>query len=183
MAPAFNFLDRFSVAGNTRDRAFSHIKESCAVRGRKVLDIGCGTGTWSRLFQKEGAFVEAIDFAPKMIEIAKAENEGIDFKVAGADETSRYGSGEFDIVTSSFVLHDILEPERKELLKEMNRIADLCIIFDYGGHVPLIPRLFEFFEGNRYRNFLINIRSELNELIGDPEIVDLENGGALYICR
>jgi ubiquinone/menaquinone biosynthesis C-methylase UbiE len=41
------------------------------VRGKHVLDVGCGEGFFSRALQKEGAIVTGVDIAPELINIAK----------------------------------------------------------------------------------------------------------------
>jgi ubiquinone/menaquinone biosynthesis C-methylase UbiE len=46
-------------------------KELPNVRGLKVLDLGCGTGRFSRWFAKGGAKVTGVDFAEKPLEIAR----------------------------------------------------------------------------------------------------------------
>lgn len=178
-APVFSLLDAFSVANHNREKAFAYIKEMVDLSGKKVLDIGCGTGIWSNLFKESGAIVHGIDFAPQMIRIAAKKYDGILFSVAEANTVRDYPDNYFDIVTLSFVLHDVVE--RLALLKEINRISKLLIVFDYGGRPPLIPAIFEFFEGGRYRCFLRDFYDELESTFSKNEIIKLENGGALYI--
>lgn len=50
-----------------------------------ILDIGCGTGEFSRLLAKRADKVIAIDLSPNMIEFAKQHSKhytNIDFQVA-----------------------------------------------------------------------------------------------------
>jgi SAM-dependent methyltransferase len=46
-------------------------------RGRHVLDVGAGTGRLSRHLARRGARVTSFDFAPAVVEIARALNEGL----------------------------------------------------------------------------------------------------------
>ena len=67
----------------------------------RVLDIGCGVGTFAReLASKRGARVTAIDSAPHNIEIARTHTRatlGIDYRVADFMELSPRG---FDVVVA-----------------------------------------------------------------------------------
>lgn len=59
---------------NARDESFSAIKPhlSTIVRaGDNILDLCCGSGFASFWFEKQGASVTGIDFAPYMIELAR----------------------------------------------------------------------------------------------------------------
>src|SRR5262245_54986527 len=51
------------------------------VGGLTVLDAGCGTGYLSRKLRDRGAHVTGVDFSPRMIEIARTLDPGIDFRV------------------------------------------------------------------------------------------------------
>jgi len=76
--------------------------------GKKVLDLGCGSGFFSRLFKQWGASsVVALDLSPKMIELARQHEMesplGIEYNVA---DVSNIGVlGQFDIVFAAFLLH------------------------------------------------------------------------------
>ncbi|MCL5092038.1 MAG: class I SAM-dependent methyltransferase [Candidatus Marsarchaeota archaeon] len=67
------------------------------VRGRKVLDIGCGPGLYANILHRRGAEVHGIDISEKEIEIAKQHYKGIDFRVASAPALP-YANGYFDLV-------------------------------------------------------------------------------------
>ena len=45
------------------------------IRGKKILDLGCGTGVLSKILKNRGAMVSGIDISPKMIEIAKRNSK------------------------------------------------------------------------------------------------------------
>ncbi len=40
-------------------------------RGKKVLEIGCGIGTDTVNFARQGAFVTAVDLSPQSLELAR----------------------------------------------------------------------------------------------------------------
>jgi SAM-dependent methyltransferase len=75
--------------------------------GRKVLDVACGTGFYSRLYKRLGAeTVVGVDIVPGMVDIARAiEGEaplGISYEVA--DVATLGTLGEFDVVTPIWAL-------------------------------------------------------------------------------
>lgn len=67
------------------DETYSFIRQDL-IEGDKVLDVACGTGTYTLPLQKEGILAFGVDLEESMIEVAeeKAEKEGIrsDFVVA-----------------------------------------------------------------------------------------------------
>jgi len=70
------------------------------VAGRRVLDVGCGTGRLSRHLAEQGATVFAFDFAQKAIDIARRESEGmsIEYRVASVFDVDMGGDDYDDIV-------------------------------------------------------------------------------------
>ncbi|WP_409183001.1 class I SAM-dependent methyltransferase [Amycolatopsis sp. VS8301801F10] len=78
------------------------------LRGRRVLDVGCGEGSFTRRIKQLGAAqVVGTDLSPGMIALARqaeARNpQGIAYEVQ--DLASMPHQGEFDVVTAIHVLH------------------------------------------------------------------------------
>jgi SAM-dependent methyltransferase len=83
------------------------MSEKCRdVRGLSVLDAGCGTGYLSKKLHDRGAVVTGVDLAERMIEIARGDHPGIDFRVDSYTELSTVGDGEFDLVVANYFLMD-----------------------------------------------------------------------------
>jgi SAM-dependent methyltransferase len=76
------------------------------VKGHTVLDAGCGTGYLSKKLHDRGARVTGIDFAERMIEIARAHNPDIDFRVDSCAELRTLDDEYFDLVIANYVLMD-----------------------------------------------------------------------------
>lgn len=90
-----------------------------AWKGKKVLEIGCGIGTDTINFARNGAQVTAVDLSDKSMEVAKQRA-----KVFGLEDRIRFFHGnseqlssivpadKFDLVYSFGVIHHTPHPER-----------------------------------------------------------------------
>lgn len=81
--------------------------------GKKVLEIGCGLGVYSRPFASYGIELTATDLSPDLLEEAQrlslAEGKVINYKVEDAMKAP-YPDGTFDAVVGVSILHH-LDPE------------------------------------------------------------------------
>lgn len=74
-----------------------------------ALEIGCGTGSFTRLLAQRFRRVLALDLSPHMIEIAKESSNqyrNIDFQVADV-MTQQFRPGQFGCITSIATLHHL----------------------------------------------------------------------------
>ena len=97
-----------------------------------ALEIGCGTGAFSRLLASRSDRVLALDLSPQMIRVAKERSEqysNIDFQVADA-MVWEFPIEQFDCVASIATLHHL--PTEKMLckMKETLKINGTLIILD-----------------------------------------------------
>lgn len=91
--------------------------------GEKILDLAAGTGTSSAAIAASGATVVAGDFSDGMLDVGRAKhgsNELITFVHADAMKLP-FKKNEFDAVTMSFGLRNVLEP--KVALAELYRVT------------------------------------------------------------
>jgi SAM-dependent methyltransferase len=80
-------------------------------RGR-LLEIGCGTGYFSRILAEKGFKVVGVDISPAMIATARRLSpKGIEFVVDSGEELSRI-SGRFSIALSVLAVGNMEDPER-----------------------------------------------------------------------
>ncbi|MFA6536525.1 MAG: class I SAM-dependent methyltransferase [Candidatus Paceibacterota bacterium] len=87
--------------------------------GKKVLDVGCGTGELAFLVAKEGAEkVVAIDYSASAIEVANA-NYHSDNLAYRCEDINKI-SGSFDVITVVGVLEHIDDPLK--LLKKLKKM-------------------------------------------------------------
>jgi ubiquinone/menaquinone biosynthesis C-methylase UbiE len=97
-----------------------------------ALDIGCGTGAFSRLLARRSDRVLALDLSPQMIRIAKErleQHSNIDFQVADAMRWE-FPSEQFDCVASIATLHHLPFEETLLKIKGALKINGTLIILD-----------------------------------------------------
>ena len=76
------------------------------VRGRRLLDAGCGSGPLTDDLRARGAEVSGFDSSIAMLELARERLGGdVDLRVADLSQPLPYADGEFDDVVVSLVLH------------------------------------------------------------------------------
>ncbi|WP_022882259.1 class I SAM-dependent methyltransferase [Gryllotalpicola ginsengisoli] len=91
--------------------------------GQLILDVAAGTGTSSAAIAKHGAYVVAADFSAGMIEVGRSRQAGnrlVEFVQADATDLP-FGDDEFDAVTISFGLRNVVEP--RTALAEFLRVT------------------------------------------------------------
>jgi ubiquinone/menaquinone biosynthesis C-methylase UbiE len=92
-----------------------------------ILDIGCGTGIISLGLAGKVTHVDAIDIAPRMIEVAKEKAarlsiENVNFQIADGYKLP-YDDATFDVVVVANVLHIAKDP--MAMLAEARRVLKL----------------------------------------------------------
>jgi ubiquinone/menaquinone biosynthesis C-methylase UbiE len=97
------------------------------VKGKRVLDIGCGEGYFSRFFAKAGAKVIGIDLSESLIKAAMEEEEkhplGVKYFVADAAELTMLDSESFDVVYCHMALDDMADYEGA--IAEVSRVLKI----------------------------------------------------------
>jgi ubiquinone/menaquinone biosynthesis C-methylase UbiE len=102
------------------------------VAGKNILDAGCGEGYLSRLVAGRGASVTAVDYAEKLLEIARertADDLGVDYLHANLEDLDMLDDDTFDIVVSCIVIQAV--PNYQAAIGEMHRVlrsGGTCIL-------------------------------------------------------
>ncbi len=103
------------------------------VKGKKILDFGCGSGIYAKLLTEKGAKVKGFDLSEKMLEIARRDNPKLDL---------RHGSGykipfneKFDIVVAALVI-DYFDNWDK-VFKEVSKVLNKGGYFIFSGGNPV----------------------------------------------
>lgn len=127
-----DFYERFSYDVGIRDwrlanprhvqlRLLAREALSGARAGRRILDVGCGTGVMTACLRRFGA-VTAVDYSEAAIALARQFLPDVRF-IAGSLETAALPPGSFDVVTLFDVTEHVPEGDRQSFLDELARLA------------------------------------------------------------
>ncbi|PJA97851.1 MAG: hypothetical protein CO128_10370 [Ignavibacteriales bacterium CG_4_9_14_3_um_filter_30_11] len=160
------FYDVF-IAPN-QDRLFSLIKNFIEPNS-SLVDVGCGTGRFSFSISDKVTKVVGIDLSEKNINKAKENllknpNDKISFQHTTISDLISQNL-HFDYAIMTYVIHEVNEEERVNLLNELSQVADKIIIGDYlvpkpTGFWSALNEVVEFAAGSEhYRNYKNYVRN------------------------
>lgn len=143
------------------DRMTRGIREAFDFNGKRVLDIGCGDGTFTMaLLEMGAATIDAMDPAERAVEAGRAKaveagvEERVRFRVYNVYDlgslTERY-----DVVVVRGVLHHL--PDAAQAVKEIAKVADEIVILEPNGANPalkLIERFSRYHVEHEEQSFL-----------------------------
>ncbi len=115
---AWNTISASYQAGHEIPTDFVHYGPHCPneddlqlvgdVKGKRVLEIGCGGGQCSIAFAKRGAIAAGIDLSDEQIaharRLAKQEDVGVTFLRGTMEDLSAFGDESQDVVFSAYAL-------------------------------------------------------------------------------
>jgi ubiquinone/menaquinone biosynthesis C-methylase UbiE len=113
------------------------------VKGKRLLELGCGSGDLTLVFARAGAAVTALDLSPGMVGVAK---ERVERFAPGSDVRFHVGAAEhvaapddsFDLIVGKWILHhtdlSVLTPELSRLLTANGR----AVFIENSGLNPIL---------------------------------------------
>lgn len=157
----FDDIDRRFLAAarlfGDGDQPFAALMNAQSLRGRRVLEIGCGMGFHTELLARAGASVTAIDLSPTSVSATRTrlQQKSIDADVRQGDaEALDFPAASFDMVWSWGVIHHSSRTGR--IVREIERVVRpggeaRVMVYNLEGapaYVALVRRyLFGFWRG------------------------------------
>jgi SAM-dependent methyltransferase len=108
-----------------------------APAGATLLDVGCGTGHFSRRFAAAGLRVAGLDPDPAMLGHARGLGGGVSY-LPGTGTALPFGDNAYDYVTAVTSLCFIADPE--QALREMWRVARRAVLLGLLNRRSLLYR-------------------------------------------
>lgn len=106
-----------------------------------IVDIGCGTGRWSRVSAKYARSVIGIDFDPSLIDAASTLTSEANVEFIVGDVTTDIPDVKYDVGILSHVIEHIVEID--EFLSKIHRVAEKILVEvpDFGADPLNMVRL------------------------------------------
>jgi len=134
----------------------------------RVIDIGCGTGSLAFYLSEKCRYVLGIELSKKMVDYANSRKEeknisNVRFFHGNAEKVSELTKDRFDYAIFSLSLHEMKPETRAKSLKEIKKVADKIIIYDYlvkekTSFQGILNSIIEFLAGrchfHNYKTFL-----------------------------
>ncbi|MGA9334542.1 MAG: bifunctional 2-polyprenyl-6-hydroxyphenol methylase/3-demethylubiquinol 3-O-methyltransferase UbiG [Rudaea sp.] len=91
-----------------------YVAQHVALKGARVLDVGCGGGILSEALAAAGADVVAIDLAPRVLEVARLHllesGRHVDYRQISVEALATGMPGAFDAITCMEMLEHVPDP-------------------------------------------------------------------------
>jgi ubiquinone/menaquinone biosynthesis C-methylase UbiE len=153
---------------------------------KTVCDVGCGTGALCAVLANRGLVVTGVDPAEKMLAVArtKVPYNQVSFIAGDAITGLPFADSSFDLVFTSYVAHGMPEVSRKQLYRELMRIAKrIVIVHDYNEKRAVMTTIIEWLEKGDYFGFIKRPKAEMEELFPSITTIEVGKRAAWYVCR
>ena len=130
---------------NHNARYHARLLNQIPARRGRALEIGCGTGEFSRLLSARAESVLAIDLSPQMIRLARERSElHANVEFVNADVlTYRFPDEHFDCVATLTTLHHLPTGRALEIIKKTLKPGGVFVCLDLYRRSTLSDLLFD----------------------------------------
>jgi ubiquinone/menaquinone biosynthesis C-methylase UbiE len=115
------------------------------VKGKQILDLGCGTGDLTEELAEKGAIMIGADKSEKWIQLCKKRygyKKNLTFDVADGIDLSKFKTASFDAVTMNMVLLNVdTLDEIGKIFKEVSRVLKPRGIFIFSDLSPILKMI------------------------------------------
>lgn len=147
----------------------------------RILDVGCGTGAFGKIFQEEGYQVMGVDAAERMVKRANAND--LPTQHANILEGLPFEDQSFDLLIAANVVHGFPQKTRHRIYQEMARLTKQHVLFhDYNPHRNIWVSIIEWIEHGDYFNFIKQIPHDFSTIFPLVKIVAQEGTSSWYLC-
>jgi len=106
-----------------------------AFAGRRVLDMGVGSGRTTRFLAPLAGEYVCFDWSPPMVEHVRRHFAGIDVRLGDMRDLSAFAGASFDFVFASCNLIDAVgHDDRLRVLREVRRVLAPAGVFAFSSH-------------------------------------------------
>ncbi len=171
---------RLTILPNVKEIADFFIRH---LKGRRILDVGCGNGRDALYFTEKGFEVTGIDAVKTFIKIAKSRVPKAEFKLMDLRKLE-FPDNNFDGVWASASLLHIPKSEAKQTIEGFKRVLKPSGILFIGVKQGEGERFVQ--EDNMERFFAYYSKDEIEKLIGEAgfrilQTTIIEKGDAIWI--
>ena len=150
-------------------------------KGKRALDIGCGSGAFTQALKNEGWNVDGVDAARAMV--AYAGKSGVLCTYGNALKGLAFPDKSYDLVTAAYVAHGLPAADRRLLFEETRRLSRGLVLFhDYNSVRGLATDIAEYLEGGDYFNFIHTAVAEMKAAFASVTIIQVGRQSAWYVC-
>ena len=119
------------------------LKSVGGVRGKRVLDLGCGDGDMTLALLRQGAEVTAVDLSPGMVEVARQRAEHFApgapaTFAAGPAEALPFPDASFDVVIGRLILHHLDMDRAPAEIRRVLAPGGSALFVENSGRNPIL---------------------------------------------
>ena len=186
----YHFLTRFydmTVRLTTREMVFKAklVKQVVSKPGECLLDLGCGTGTLTKMIAESVPELHVVGFDadPATLKQAQKKLSSLGGRVTlqqGFAQQIPFSTDSFDVVVSSLFFHHLTTEQKNDALKEIFRVlkpGGLLHIADWGKPSSLVQRVLfvivQLLDG--FETTQDSVENALPKLIKDSGFIQVDN--------